>query len=257
MGYNVATEDTRYTVSDWLVATDEKGTGIPNTIVVNGDGKIAWIGHPDGLDTVLPQVVNNTWDIKLALATRNTNRYLEAADLEEAQKLNRYAGSAAMGDMGKPDSILLMVNKIVTREPRLQYAPHIGYHTFCALLKTSQAKALAFGKIMLVTPTYDAPRYSSIYDAVTWYADKMELTPGIYLLGAEAFQLRIGHMLHPELYTLYWYYQKMAECYWHAHEKSKAVTIQQKAIELLKQDTLRAAMELPKLEGQLREYRKG
>lgn len=256
MGYNVVTEIKNQTVNDWLMAADE-GDGIPNTFIVNGDGKIAWIGHPFNIDSVLQKVVNGTWDIKQARAKRNTNRYLAALDLSEARKLNKYAGNAAMGDMGRPDSALLLVKKLVAREPRLQYAPHVGYHTFCALLKTNQPAAVSYGKILLATTTYEAPAYSTIYDAINWHTDKITLSPDVYLLGAESLQLKLDHMQHPELYTLYWYYQKMAECYWHAHDKEKAIATQEKAIELLKKETLRAEIELPKLEEELKEYRKG
>ncbi|QQS07815.1 MAG: redoxin family protein [Phycisphaerales bacterium] len=39
-----------------------KRNGIPSAFLVDGSGKIAWIGHPMELDFVLPEVAGGTWD---------------------------------------------------------------------------------------------------------------------------------------------------------------------------------------------------
>ena len=58
MEYHVAAEDSNFMEVDWF---DASGTrGIPMSFVVNGDGRLAWIGHPKDLDEVLPKIVNNT-----------------------------------------------------------------------------------------------------------------------------------------------------------------------------------------------------
>ncbi len=60
-----------FKAADWLVASGEQIMGIPRTIVVNAEGRLAWMGHPKYLSEVLPKIVNNDWDIKEALAKRN------------------------------------------------------------------------------------------------------------------------------------------------------------------------------------------
>src|ERR1700730_3262325 len=74
MDYRVAAEDSNFIVDDWLHASGEHG--IPRTFVVNAEGRLAWIGHPKDLDKVLTKIVSNTWDIKEALAKRNSDKYL-------------------------------------------------------------------------------------------------------------------------------------------------------------------------------------
>jgi len=49
---------------DWMEAA-ERNT-VPTCFVVGRDGRIAWIGHPDELDDVLPKIIARQWDIKQA-----------------------------------------------------------------------------------------------------------------------------------------------------------------------------------------------
>lgn len=75
MDYHVAADDNNFMGAGWLKASGEEVNGIPRTFVVNAEGRLAWIGHPEDLAEVLHKVVNNTWDIKQA-AKRSSNRYL-------------------------------------------------------------------------------------------------------------------------------------------------------------------------------------
>src|SRR5664279_4900575 len=90
MDYHVAAEDSNLMVVDWFDASGEQG--IPKSFVVNAEGRLAWIGNPKGLDEVLPKIVNNDWDIKIALSKRNLNRHLEMLDDSLNYELNKYEG---------------------------------------------------------------------------------------------------------------------------------------------------------------------
>ena len=114
MDYAVAAEDNNFTVADWIEATGEKNSGIPRTFVVNAEGRLAWIGHPKDLDKVLPQIVNNTWDVKAALAKRQENKYLQELDKAVNDTLYPYLVTPA-----KRDSAILVINEFVRHEPRL------------------------------------------------------------------------------------------------------------------------------------------
>ncbi len=62
IGYAVAGDGTeKFMATHWLQAAGQ--TGIPASFVILGDGNIGWIGHPDGLAKVLPDVVAGTWDV--------------------------------------------------------------------------------------------------------------------------------------------------------------------------------------------------
>jgi thiol-disulfide isomerase/thioredoxin len=58
--YTFAYADDRDTYAGWMTAAGRNG--IPCSFVVDGAGKVAYIGHPMYLDVVLPRVVKGTWD---------------------------------------------------------------------------------------------------------------------------------------------------------------------------------------------------
>jgi hypothetical protein len=60
-------------------------------------------------------------------------------------------------------------------------------------------KAHEFGKEALVKSAYGNPTYSGIADAVDFYSDKLQLSPEIYELGAEACQEDIDRLPNPEI----------------------------------------------------------
>ncbi|MBV4357298.1 TlpA family protein disulfide reductase [Pinibacter aurantiacus] len=63
MGYNVAMDGIDgYMVKNWVEATGQ--TSIPATIIVDGNGKIAWIGQPMEMDSVLLQIIEGKFDSK-------------------------------------------------------------------------------------------------------------------------------------------------------------------------------------------------
>ncbi|MCX5691332.1 MAG: TlpA disulfide reductase family protein, partial [Planctomycetota bacterium] len=55
MGYTVAYDADRKMGTPWLKASGQKG--IPAAFIVNGEGKIAWIGHPMDLDSNLADAI--------------------------------------------------------------------------------------------------------------------------------------------------------------------------------------------------------
>jgi hypothetical protein len=233
--FHVAAEDSNFMETDWLDAADERRQGIPRSFVINAEGRLAWIGYPKQLDEILPQVVNNSWDIKQARVKRNSDRYLAALDDSLRFELVKYdRDSFNPGSFDKPDSTLLMIDKIVSKEPRLKYAPHIAFKTFACLLQTNLHKAYEYGEVAIVTSVYDEPPYDLIIIDIGLYADKISLPAEVYQLGAEAYQMEIDHFPYPELGDTFKYYNKMAEWYWRAGNNSKAIEAEERAIEALK-----------------------
>jgi hypothetical protein len=66
MGYTVAWDVNRETNSAYMMAAAQNG--IPCAFIVDGEGRIAWIGHPMTMDEPLDAVVKGTWDINKARA---------------------------------------------------------------------------------------------------------------------------------------------------------------------------------------------
>ncbi len=257
MDYLVAVDDSNKMMAGWLEAFDEKDNGIPRTFVVNAEGKLAWIGHPKDLPKVLPKIVINTWDIKEALATRNLNRRLAYLDREASYDLSIFLPDPLKpNDPGQPDSALLIIKEIVRKEPKLEYAPLIAAYTFSSLLKTNFRKAYRYGKILMVTATYDEPAYGSIYYEIGLDSNKLKLPAEIYGLGAEAYQAEIDHLTYPEIANTPKLYHKMSVFYWHANDLSKAIEAEQKAIDILKSKKDFSKTDLAVYKRQLQKYTK-
>ena len=257
MDYHVATEEGNSIETGWYKASGAQLGGIPNTFVINTEGKLAWIGHPKDLAEVLPKIVNGTWDIKEALDKRNSDRYLRALDDSLNYELMQYRENDFKKDYrGKPELALRAIDEMVRKEPRLKYAPFMAYNTFTSLLKTNQHKAYEYGKAVLVTSTYEDPADFVIYGAIHFFSDRFKLSKEICELGAEAHQLHLDRFPYPELNDLPKHYSKMAELYWRANDKLKAIEAQQKAIEALKSEKKLSNSEMETFISQLRKYEK-
>jgi thiol-disulfide isomerase/thioredoxin len=245
MNFLVAKEESNYMDSCWLAASGE--TGVPSTFVVDREGKIAWIGHPHFLENVIRKIMNNTWDNDKALAAYNRERYLDSLDRDSYYKLINYRD--------KPEMALFAINSLLVTEPELKYRCQFAFQTFAALLKTDMNKALEYGKEAITKRVYPYPGSFAIWGTIKNYSDKIQFTPEIYELGAEAYQAYIDMIIYPELNDLYKMYSTMAEWYMRANKKSKAIKSQEKAIENLKSKKDISAEDLSAYESRLRQYR--
>ena len=255
LDYNVAVQDSNFMEEGWIFPSGDPG--IPRTFVVNEEGRLAWIGHPKDLGEILPKIVDNSWDIKAALAKRNLDKHLESLNKEAGYHLNMYLGDREKpGDPGKPDWALLVIEDLIFDEPQLKYTPVIAFHTFSSLLKTNLHKAYEYGKIAIVTTTYKEPAYDEILSAIELYSKKLKLPLEIYLLGAEAYQLQIDQIPYPEIINMAREFSNMANLYWLAKNKSKAIDSQNKAIESLKTKKDFSVVEMAALERKLKQYKK-
>jgi len=256
MDYHVAVQDSNFMEVGWFNASGEQG--IPKSFVVNGEGKLAWIGHPMHLDKILPKIMNNTWDIKAELTERKESKRLAVLDDSLRVELDMFAGNPYKQDyIGKPDSALLLINEMVKKEPKLKYADFTASHTFAALLKTDLQKAYEYGRELLAaTSTYDDPPFYSIIGNIEWYSDKINLPVEIYQLAAETYQARIDRIPYPEIFNMPKHYKIMARWYWLANDKPKAIDAMQKAIDAAKSRKDFSATDLKAFEFQLQQYKK-
>jgi thiol-disulfide isomerase/thioredoxin len=71
---------------NWMTAAGQQG--IPTAFIINGEGKVAWIGHPGKIDKPLKDVVEGKFDIalakKLMVAEKTLNTRLRSAQREGA-----------------------------------------------------------------------------------------------------------------------------------------------------------------------------
>ncbi len=224
MNFHVAAQDSNFMETKWLYAAGE--LSIPTTYVINQDGKLAWFGHPAHLDEVLPSIANRTWDVTQANANHIEEKRLKKLDKEANEQLNTYEGMP-----GKPDSALIFISELTRKEPKLKYAPLVSYHTFSALLKTDADKAYEYGKAAFANSTYDDPLYGRFIDVIKSDIGIWHLPDKIYELGAEAYQALIDQYPYDVDIPSY---LKMAEWYWKANNKPKAIAAGEKAVEAMK-----------------------
>ncbi|MBS1738195.1 MAG: TlpA family protein disulfide reductase [Bacteroidetes bacterium] len=258
MDYAVAIQDSNYMEKDWLEASGERRKyGIPRSFIVNENGVLAWAGHPSALDTILPKIINNTWNIREESEKRVSNFWIEALEDSLIWELRPYSGDrrSMPVDLGKPLVLLEKINQYIKAEPRLQYAPRIAGSIFSALLKTDPQKAYDYGKVALVTPDYLEPVCDYIVDAIMFYSKILKFPPKIYQLGAEAQQAEINDQPYPELVNIPKRYNQMAEWYWKANEKIKAIESQQKAIDEMIRRKNFSQVDLAAYESRLKQYK--
>jgi thiol-disulfide isomerase/thioredoxin len=58
--YTVCTDPDRSNHTNYMTAAGQRG--IPTAFVVDGDGRVAWIGHPMNMDEPLAKIVAGNWD---------------------------------------------------------------------------------------------------------------------------------------------------------------------------------------------------
>jgi thiol-disulfide isomerase/thioredoxin len=253
MNYLVAAEDKSLMADGWLYASGEQG--IPKTFVINGEGRLAWIGAPERLHEILPKILDNTLTTDETNAQRIFDKRLAELDDSANFELIRFRGDPEiLSNRHRLDSALLMINEFVKKEPRLQYAPSVGTYTFTIFLQTDPEEAYHFGKVFLATPTYEDPPYHVIIGIIGSYSYKLNLPNKIYELAAEAYQKEIDRW--PQTTNIPNNYHKMAEWYWRACNTAKAIESEQNAITALKSKENLSVTDLAAFESRLNEYKK-
>ena len=125
--------------------------------------------------------------------------------------------------------------------------------SFHILLRTDPLKAYEYGKVLLVTSTYRIPPYYVLFNGIKGYSGEKTLPPQIYELGAEAYQARIDYS--PKTNDLPKTYHIMADWYWRAHDTSKAIETEEKAIVALKTTKHGSGGSLAAFESRLQQYK--
>lgn len=235
MNINVAVEDTSFTVHDWFDAFGQE-RAIPTSFVIDGKGRIAWIGHPMNLDTVLQRVIDSTWNARAESGRRNFDNYIDSLDEVVHSKVFRYRGNYSnTNDYGFPDSTLMVVDEMVKKEPGLKFAPWTAGYTFAALLMKDPHKAYEFGKEAMGS-RYRKYLYGIIIGDIKDDARKLNTPPEICLLGAACIQARIDQYPYLASDDLARQYEQMADWYRKGGDKAKAIETGKKAIKFWEND---------------------
>ncbi|MCW5777364.1 MAG: redoxin domain-containing protein [Phycisphaeraceae bacterium] len=133
MRYTVAWDDGRKTTDAYMTAAGQQG--IPCAFVIDGEGRIAWIGHPaDGaFEKTIAAIIDGTFDAAAAreAAAKNANRAALSAEIERKAAPLVARLRKSWGE-GKHDDALALADEIVALNADLM--SHVANWKFRALL---------------------------------------------------------------------------------------------------------------------------
>lgn len=255
MNYRVVEDNNDFMVENWLIAANEQNSGIPNTFIIDQKGRLAWIGHPQYLDSVLLSVVSGSWDAEKFRVQRNRDKYLETIEFSIKDDLKRLEGSESLLDyLGQPDSVLYLIDSIVKIDPDLRLRPFIAGHIFSALLKTNTEQMVEFGNELIRTDNEDLLYVITYY--TQWLTGKIRIPEEAYIIAATAYQKMIDQKTWPEHKDIPDLYANMAACLWRAKDRINAIAVQKKAIAMVLKNPGMSHTELSKFKSTLRWYEK-
>lgn len=258
MSFHVAVDDNKRMVENWIIAADEKDSGIPRTFVVDGEGRLAWVGHPSKLDAVLGDIVDGSWDLERFAVQRKEKILLDsiARDAYYIIRDSKYDSHSQkqVSLYGTPELRLQIIDKLIAQEPLLEKTSTILHFKLEALLDVDQAQALAYGTQMLDrNPAYDM--FDATVEVIDSFSKKSRLMPEIYILGAKSYQILISQMTYPELFDIPSMYNEIAHWYWLGANQAEAVASQEKAIALLSSGQYPSKLDATVMEDELAKFK--
>jgi thiol-disulfide isomerase/thioredoxin len=96
---------------NWMTAAEQDG--IPAAFIVNGEGKIAWIGHPAQIDKSLEEVIAGTYDMNKAITTFKKDKAAKA----KLRKLSTDLGKARADG---PGAMVKVLDAAIKDSPELE-----------------------------------------------------------------------------------------------------------------------------------------
>lgn len=221
MHYNVGADDAaQFMAKNWLAPVGQGG--IPFAMVINQQGKIAWMGHPAVIDSPLAKIVSGKWDLAKALADLKENKRAAKNDNDMIPRLNELTGKKDYKE------ILRVVDSALASEPALinQFAtPHFK---FLGLLHTNPEASVTFARNLWAT--VDIPNWKSVSDIVYGPVNENKPLPAsVYLLAADALQAQIDR--YPWSMNIPATYDEIAKYYSLSGKNEKAIETEKLAIE--------------------------
>ncbi|HQR08304.1 MAG TPA: redoxin family protein [Gemmatales bacterium] len=130
---------------NWMTAAEQDG--IPASFIVNGEGKIAWIGHPAQIDTALEEVVAGTYDMNKAVAKAKKDKAAKAKFEQLKVDLRKVSKEG-------PSAVLKVIDAAIKDTPDLEEQVGIvKFNVMAADKDTNQDDLLKYGE-RLVNETY-------------------------------------------------------------------------------------------------------
>jgi thiol-disulfide isomerase/thioredoxin len=130
----------------WMDASGK--AGLPAAFIVNGDGVVAWIGHPKEIDKALGDIVAGKWDVKAEALRVKEERVRERKFRVLITKLQKAQES------GDAKGLLAAIDAAIQEDAKLEVL--LGRAKFDALITLGDLdKAITYGR-KLVDDLYKA-----------------------------------------------------------------------------------------------------
>jgi thiol-disulfide isomerase/thioredoxin len=214
----------------WMSASSSNG--IPTAFVVNGEGKVAWIGHPmTGLEEAVAEVKSGKQDLAAAAAkyreTKVAENYAKEAQARAAEPLKRMSKAMREGDF---DGALKAVDEAITLAPEMKQLVTQKYGILMKGLKNYD-KAYAYGNEIVDGAAKDDPM---ALNEVAWYIVDPDNKPEkLDLKLAEKAALRAVELTKNKDGMIM---DTLAAVYAAKEDWGKAAEIQEKAVKLVGDD---------------------
>ena len=213
MAYNVGADDQASDIANtWMKASGE--AGIPMSFVVGKDGRIAWMGHAQGLDNVLAQVTAGKFDVQAAKERRATE--LEAIrPVQDAMEAKEYKKALAL------------MAKIVAKRPNMdRYYEYDRYRAYAHI-------DLAHTKVMSAKIIKDSGGEIGAYQMMSSvYATEPDLSPAAYAFGMTLIQAALAKKDREYLFL-----SMAGAVSLSMHDRPKAIDYAKQAVEAAEKDS--------------------
>jgi thiol-disulfide isomerase/thioredoxin len=227
---------------NWMIAAEQQG--IPTAFIVNGDGKVAWIGHPTAMDKPLDQIVAGKWDLKAEAAKLK-------ADQARARKMREVMPKLVEAQRkNDPKALVAALDEVITKDPDLE--PQLGMAKFKGLadLPGSEDKAAEYGKHLVDKVYKDNAEH---LNAVAWTIvapERKEKADAKLLKVALAAAQRADELGKGESGPIA---DTLARAYFLNGDVAKALELQERAVKQIKGTQFEQD---PSIQQRLEEYRK-
>ncbi len=250
MGYRVAMDDVPegskanegQMAKSWMDASGQEG--IPTAFVINGEGKIAWIGHPMAMDKPLEQTASGSWDLQVA-----ATKFKE--DQAQRRKLRELIGRLVKAQQsGDPKAVLTVLDEAIADDPKLE--SQLGLQKFNILAAQADAseKALEYGKRLAETVwKNDADGLNNLAWVIVDPEAKKKPDAALVKLALSAAQ-RADELTQGKSGPIS---DTLAKAYFDSGDAAKALELQERALELIKGTPLEKDIGM---KNRLEQYRK-
>jgi len=183
MKYTVAMEEGTAMSDTWMKPAGQNG--IPAAFIVDGAGKVAWIGHPMGMDEPLDAIIKGEYDIEAASQDAWNQELMQIASTEvrraakagEAERVMDVSKALVYGPSAEdPQTLNMVAWTLLNLKDADATTLKLAHHA------AKTAAELTEWKSWMVLDTYAlaAFKHGDREEAIKWQKKAMELAPDEY-----------------------------------------------------------------------------